>query len=712
MHIVQASVKGSIPRHLVSLERIAGRRSGERSGPLIKNVRQGDSTALYEDQLIPIWRNGRIEDVYWTFTYTSVYDEAENVAGVLVVVTETTTRVVSERRQETLAWLTKQFRSSQSANAVLELLQRAAQRNPRDLPAIGLEPFPTDFPLDTLKLRARDLGMESDLELHFGLSDRMPLDEPYREFLRNLTVSTAGMQLDIQTRRIKELTVADRDQLLMDAPIGAAVLIGKNLVFQLANAFYHEMVGREALEGKTFDDVFPELLGTPVRLLLQQALETGRPYIETEMPVHIFRYGVGEISYFNFSLTPLRHPSGGIYGVMVMVIDITEHVAARKQTELMNNELQAAVRSKDEFLAMLGHELRNPLAPIVTALQLIKLKQHTMTDEHLLIQRQVNHLVRLVDDLLDISRITKGIVELRKKRVDLQELVSRAVEMAEDLLERNKHHLTLEVPAVDLVCDPARIAQVIANLLTNAARYTEPGGHIQLRAWTKGELLRVEVEDNGIGVSSNLLPDIFDLFVQGKRNPDRSEGGLGIGLSLVKNLVELHDGQVAAQSRGEGQGSTFSIMLPLCVKLEDEAHRSAPDLEVIDKPGCDKILLVDDNAEAVNSLAELLQLRGFKVSTVYNPVQAIELFSRQSFDVAVLDIGLPEMDGYELLTHLRNLPRKSPCRFIALSGYGQAKDKARSQETGFSHHLVKPIESSDLVSILRTDRSALVDVKQ
>ncbi|MDB4969434.1 MAG: Chemotaxis protein methyltransferase CheR [Myxococcales bacterium] len=377
-----------------------------------------------------------------------------------------------------------------------------------------------------------------------------------------------------------------------------------------------------------------------------------------------------------------------------------EH-AARAAAEESN-------RAKDEFLAMLGHELRNPLSPIVTALQLMNLRGDASTaKERLVIGRQVTHLVRLVDDLLDISKITRGKIELKKERCQIAEIVAKAVEMASPLLEQRSHHLSVDVARDDMLVeiDGVRIAQVIANLLTNAARYTPPEGEVSLTASRDGHEVVIEVKDNGIGIESEMLTKVFDLFVQGKRSSDRSEGGLGLGLSLVKNLVAMHGGSVVALSRGLKKGSEFVVRLPAPPVADRQPVRARlpePTASGVPAP-VRRILIVDDNEDAAELLSEILQASGHDVQVAFDGPRALELVDVFTPDLAILDIGLPVMDGYELATQLRSRLGAATPRLIALTGYGQSSDRARSAGAGFEGHLVKPVDPVRLLSIISRD---------
>jgi signal transduction histidine kinase len=366
-------------------------------------------------------------------------------------------------------------------------------------------------------------------------------------------------------------------------------------------------------------------------------------------------------------------------------------------------EAEAANRAKDEFLAMLGHELRNPLAPIVTALQLMKLRGDGGTREHEIIERQIEHVIRLVDDLLDISRITRGKAELQRGRVELAKVVGKAVEMASPLLERRRHRFTISVPPRGMLldADEGRLAQVLSNLLTNAARYTPPAGAIALRAVRSGDEVEIVVSDTGIGIDAAMLPRIFDLFVQGKRSSDRAEGGLGLGLALVRNLVGMHGGTVEARSEGKNQGSEFIVRLPaLPADAATEpvvASRPAPVQP--DGPRL-RVMVVDDNRDAAELLAEVLRFKGHDVVTMHDALEALGVVGEFKPDAAILDIGLPVMDGYELARRLRAHPTTRDTRLIAVTGYGQETDKAQAQAAGFDSHLVKPVDLTKLIGLL------------
>ena len=370
-----------------------------------------------------------------------------------------------------------------------------------------------------------------------------------------------------------------------------------------------------------------------------------------------------------------------------------EHVT---HAEAARQEAEAANSTKDQFLAMLGHELRNPLSPILTALQLLKLRGGLWPRELAIIERQVKQLTRLVDDLLDVSRITRGKVELQQRPTEIHSVIARATEMTSPLLEQRKHQLSIDVPATGLVVngDVDRLAQVFANLLSNAARYTPPRGHVRVAARRGGDEVVVDVADDGQGLPHDLVPHVFDLFVQGPRASDRREGGLSLGLTLVRNLVALHDGRVHAHSDGPGHGSTFTVRLPIAVA---EPETVGPPAAVTLPARPRRLLVVDDNLDAAEMLAGVLRERHHSVRIAHDGPSALAAVDGFVPDVAVLDIGLPVMDGYEVAERLREKMGSAAPAFIALTGYGQAHDHDRSRAAGFQQHFVKPVDIDALL---------------
>jgi signal transduction histidine kinase/CheY-like chemotaxis protein len=405
-------------------------------------------------------------------------------------------------------------------------------------------------------------------------------------------------------------------------------------------------------------------------------------------------------------MTFLAAESGRRYGPddLALAADFADRAAVALDNARLYHEVQDAAQRKDEFLAMLAHELRNPLAPILNAMQVIQIRG---TDDPALqragdvVQRQGRHMARLLDDLLDVSRITHGKIELRKEPVDLAAVVENALQTSRPFIEAGQHEVSICLPPEPLrvEADPTRLEQVITNLLNNAAKYTESGGCIWVTAQREGDDAVVRVRDTGVGISPALLPHVFDLFTQASRPLDRPQGGLGIGLTLVRRLVELHGGSVEADSAGPGRGSEFVVHLPASpeARLErpETARRAAP---VGERPR--RVLLVEDNLDAAQTLAELLESWGHEVRVALDGAAALEAARDASPEVVLLDIGLPGMDGYEVARRLREQAGRAGLLLVAVTGYGQAEDRRCAREAGFDQHLTKPVDLAELEQLL------------
>jgi PAS domain S-box-containing protein len=403
----------------------------------------------------------------------------------------------------------------------------------------------------------------------------------------------------------------------------------------------------------------------------------------------------------SITISPVRDETGRVIGASKIARDIG---AWRRAEE----RLIEADRRKDEFLATLAHELRNPLAPIRNSLEILKLAgvdAATQAGLAAILGRQVEQLARLVDDLLEVSRVSVGQVELRKERMTLSTAIESAVHASRPLIEEAGHRLTIRQPEmpIELDADPVRLSQVLSNLLNNAAKYTPPGGEIELAARSDGSEVVVEVRDNGAGIPSEMLERVFDLFTQVSPGTTRSAGGLGIGLTLVRRLVELHGGKVEAESPGPGQGSTFRVILPAGrVGIASQASHQPALTSSLAPAGAlaRRILVVDDNIDSAQSLALLLQILGHRVQTALGGTEALATVEAFDPEIVLLDIGMPEMDGYEVARRLRFRFGRDTPRLVALTGFGQEADRARSRSAGFDAHLVKPVDLALLQELL------------
>ncbi len=461
------------------------------------------------------------------------------------------------------------------------------------------------------------------------------------------------------------------------------------------NRGWYEYTGTtlEQMQGWGWQSVHdPEILPEVLRKW-RESIATGQPF-EMVFPL---RGADGRFRPFLTRVNPLRNDEGVILNWFGTNTDVSEIKA-------MEQALRDADRRKDEFLATLAHELRNPLAPIRTSLQILRMPRidaAAAQQTREVIERQVNHLVRLVDDLLDVSRVMSGKITLKKETVELASVVAQAVETAQPLIEARRHRLEISLPedALPVHGDPVRLAQVIGNVLVNAAKYTESEGHIRLSARKVGNRALLSVSDDGIGIAPDMLPHVFELFAQAEHGTKRAQGGLGIGLTLARNLAELHGGTLDARSEGLGKGSEFTLSLPLVETAAEQSSRAPSDAQTAVSAG-HRLMVVDDNADAAESLAMLLRLQGHDVDVAFDGESALEIVKARQPELVFLDIGMPGLDGYEVARRIRALPEGGKTVIAALSGWGQSEDRKRSAAAGFDHHLVKPPELNQVEEIV------------
>jgi len=548
--------------------------------------------------------------------------------------------------------------------------------------------------MDRLPLRMRRHGYDEDTWFRFSYSPVRDEDGT----VAGMFCACVEMTGEVLAQRYREEENERLVTLFEQAPGIIAVLRGPDHVFEITNRSYLQLVGHRALVGKAVRDALPEVQGQGFFELLDHVYRTGQPFVGHAVPLRVQRDPNAPLEerFIDFVYQPIHDQHGKVSGIFVEGSDVT----ARKRIE---DELRAANRQKDQFLAMLAHELRNPLAPITTAAQLLQRGQmdapgiQRASD---IIARQAQHMTSLVNDLLDVSRVTRGLVTISKEALEMREIVHEAVEQVRPLIDARGHALQCEIAASPLRVegDRTRLIQVVSNILNNAAKYTAAGGSLVLSARIGSGLVRVAVRDNGQGIDPPILPYIFDLFIQAERTPDRSQGGLGLGLALVKSLAVLHGGRVEAHSAGLGKGSEFVVYLPC---LAEAPEVSPPPLDVQPRGARGlRVLVVDDNVDAAQMLATLLEMNGYEVSIAYDGKGALASAVQAPPDVALLDIGLPDIDGHELARRLRAMPETTQAVLVALTGYGQVEDQRRAYKAGFDHHMAKPADLAKLLELL------------
>jgi signal transduction histidine kinase len=556
------------------------------------------------------------------------------------------------------------------------------------------------------RLRAEQKGNGSELKQSSGVANRV-VARCLPPFCKSLSASSP-MASD-KERRILVLAPTMRDAAL------TCSILRENRIDCLACRDVHEITA-ELAAGAGAILLAEEILAANQSQPIAEAIAAQPPW--SDLPVMLITGQGADSPAAALAIKTLGNVTLVERPTRVTALVSTVHTALRARERqyqardyLLERErtaetLKLADRRKDEFLAILAHELRNPLAPIRNSLQILRLTASSdpaAVRVCQIMERQVNHMVRLVDDLMEVSRITRGQIELRKEETDLATVIRSAVETSKPLIEAKGHQLAISLPPdpIPLYGDAIRLGQVLANLLNNAAKYTERGGQIWLAARRDADEAVISVRDNGIGLSAEMLPVVFEMFMQVDRSSNRSEGGLGIGLTLVKNLVELHGGTIAAKSDGPGRGSEFIVRLPVSArKFSDSKALSvvpkAPDLPQR------KVLVVDDNRDAAASLGMLLRYLGTDVQTVGDGAAALSAIESYRPDVVLLDIGMPVMDGFEVARRIRENRSNDHIVLVALTGWGQTEDRNRTRAAGFDHHLVKPADISTIQTLLGT----------
>jgi PAS domain S-box-containing protein len=723
--------------------------------PIAARALAGQSSFL-EDMPLTMERKGYTEQTYFTFSYSPLHDGAGRVMGMYCTCIETTARMVAERRAAFELALADALRTQVSgeeaiatASALLggELgvervmygevdddrntfyVSRDWKRhgvsllsgNTFPIAAFGDEVAragrageiiavtdvrtdPRTAPFQQAYLTA--MGVTASLLVPLVKSGRLLAflalghERPHRWSEAEIALSRSMAErlwtaVDLARAHAALRAERDRSQVILNSIAEGFALIASDWTVLQVNPEGLRLSSRTAEQaiGRNHWDVWPEAIDTPLGHMYHEVKAT-RVAGRAE---YLHRLPDGQERFYEVRAYPTADG-----GIVSFFLDITER-------KLAEEKLRAADQRKDEFLAMLAHELRNPLAPISAAAELLKigrLDEARLRQSSAIIGRQVRHMTSLVDDLLDVSRVTRGLVTLARAPVAARTIVDEAIEQVRPLFEARRQHLAVRLadPEATVLGDKARLVQVLANLLNNAAKYTPEDRRIEIETRTGngegGASLVLTVRDEGIGMEPELAGRVFDLFTQAKRSSDRSQGGLGLGLALVKNLVELHGGSVVCDSPGLGQGSSFVVRLPLMQPAAHGADSGACAAAPAGQPPPLRLLVVDDNVDAAATLAMLLEACGYAVMVEHESPRALEIALRERPDAALLDIGLPEMDGNELARRLRADPRTRGMLLVAVTGYGQEQDRRLALEAGFDHHMVKPVELDKLAAIL------------
>lgn len=778
-------------------------------GPLFHRVYAGEALAL-ENTLLPLDRNGYLEECYFTLAYSPILDDDGKVGGLLGVVNETTDRFLAERRLRTLRDLAANGARRGSPNVAFERAAASLARNAADVPfalfyavepdssrarllsQTGLERHPGATPAmaelhESSELRwplskamaERKVIIVSDVRSRFGdlhcgpypepvsvaivipmakaasdpvygffiagVNPRRALDDVYLGFFDLAFEHIAAAVSDAFDREERERLIAREraaDQrlrsLFNEAPAAIALVRGKDHIYELANPLYCRLVGRTDLIGRAGREALPELVEQGIWDLFDNVYATGEPFVGKELPVKLDRMGNGalDLGYFNMNAQPMSDADGRIVGVMIFAIEITELVVARQaeakersaaeegradRARLLRSEQAAraeAERSnqmKDEFLAIVSHELRNPLSAMLGWTRL--LRAGTLSDEQRqrgleTIERNAVNQSQLIEDLLDVSRIVSGKLRLEVKVVNFVEVVHTALDSARPAMDAKQLRVrsVLDSEAMSLMGDATRLQQIVWNLLTNATKFTPKGGSVQIILKRVESMLELAVTDSGSGIPQAFLPHVFEAFRQADASATRAQGGLGLGLSIAKNLVEMHGGTIAAYSDGDGQGSTFVVRLPVAPLRETPTRPAQVPTQPKPSPPWEcppdlvglRVLVVDDELDSRELIATVLEQCGSAIDRAGSAEEALARLDEWRPDVILSDIGMPGEDGYALIRRIRSRPAEGGGAVPAacLTAYASTEDRKRALLAGFTMHVPKPVEPAELVAIV------------
>ncbi len=700
-------------------------------GVQIEQVLRGDGAVWHENQLVPIIRHGELQEVYWTYSYNPIDEPASphGVGGVLVTCAETTQQVLAERK---LAAERERFvQLFDQAPTFLALLRGPDHvielANPGYLNLVGQRSVVGRKVADALPETVAQgyVALLDDVyrtgqpfsaygaKYSFQAVPEAPIEERYLDFVYQPITGTDGAisGILVQGVDVTSRTTADRALALDRARLDYATRLS-GIGFWYCDLPFDELQWDERVKDHfffpatariTIDDFYARLHEedrNATREAIDASIRNRTPY---DIVYRTVNPTTGAVKWIR-ALGGTDYASDGtpthFDGVTV---DVTAQKLDQEQLARLNHQLREQDRRKDDFIATLSHELRNPLAPIRAAARVIASPQVSPTQlqrAQLIIERQVTHMALLLDDLLDIARITQGKLQLKKEIVALSDVVDAAVEAIRPALNAKNHKLSLCLPTetVLLDADPLRLSQILSNLLMNAAKYSDVGSHIEVAGTVQGNTLSLSVKDAGIGIAAESIAGIFEMFSQVESVAGRSDGGLGIGLALVKGLTELHDGTVEARSDGLGLGSEFIVRLPLAPR-HPAASPLVPD-PALAAPVRRRILIADDNKDAAESLSILLELAGHEVRIAHLGRAALSLAQEFRPDTALLDIGMPDLSGYEVAEDLRRQPWGTRIQLIALTGWGQENDRRRALAAGFDHHLIKPIDPDQLEGVI------------